>query len=325
MKAYWIRMVGNHLGVEMRDTPDPSPAEGQVLVRVGAAALNRGEFIPGYLVSHEGEAKRAGGEAAGEIVQVGAGVSASLVGKRVMGRARGAFAQYVVMDAREAMAVPDNLSWVEAASIPLVFTVTYDMLVPQGQLRKGEWLLVTGVSSGVGVASMQLGKALGAKVIGTSRSAGKLEHLRSLGLDVGIHTTGQDFSDAVLRATDKHGADLVVNTVGGSVFPDCIRSMAYEGRLATVGYVDGVLESTIDIQALHIKRLKLFGVSNKLRTPEQRVPLVEGFVRDVVPLFASGRIRPLIDEAFPFDQLAQAKARMESNLQVGKIVLSVSD
>ena len=139
--------------------------------------------------------------------------------------------------------------------------------------------VVTGVSSGVGVASLQSAKALGAKVIGTSGSQEKLDKLKPQGLDLGLVTRAADFHDAVMKATDGKGVNLVINTVGGSVFAECVRSMAFEGRLATVGYVDNTLEAKIDIQALHAKRLSLFGVSNKLRTPEQRASGVPAFVR----------------------------------------------
>jgi NADPH:quinone reductase-like Zn-dependent oxidoreductase len=225
------------------------------------------------------------------------------------------------MEAAEAMAMPANLSWEQAAGIPLTFLVAYDMLVLQGRLKAGEWLLINGVSSGVGVASLQLGKALGARVIGTSGSARKLAALKPLGLDIALCTRGPDFAPAVMEATGQRGADLIVNTVGGTVFAEDVRAMAVEGRLATVGYVDGVLHADIDLEALHAKRLTLFGVSNKLRTKEQRSAAVPRFVADVVPLFASGRILPQLDQVFDFAQLAQAKMRMEAGEHVGKIVL----
>jgi len=188
-------------------------------------------------------------------------------------------------------------------------------------LKSGEWLLVTGVSAGVGVAALQAGKALGAKVIGTSGSAEKLKKLTALGLDVAVHTRQPDFHDAVMKATDGKGVNLVVNNVGGTVFAECIRCLAYEGRLATVGYLDGSMKGEIDLDALHSKRLKLFGVSNKLRTAPQRAATVEGFKRDFLPLFASGKLKPLVDRVYPFDKLPEAKQFMESNAQVGKIVI----
>jgi NADPH:quinone reductase-like Zn-dependent oxidoreductase len=228
------------------------------------------------------------------------------------------------MDAREAMPVPPALAIAEAASVPLVFLVVHDMLIAQGRLRAGEWLLVCGVSSGVGVAALQAAKALGARVIGTSGSAEKLARLRALGLDVAIETRAPTFADAVLEATDGRGADLVVNAVGGSVFAECLRCMAFEARLATVGYVDRVLGAEIDLQALHAKRLTLFGVSNKLRSADQRAAGVPAFRADLLPAIADGRIRPLVDRVFAFDELAAARTCMEADRHLGKIVLRIA-
>jgi NADPH:quinone reductase len=313
MLSYFLSASGTEIRLVLRDVPVPEEAPGQVLVRVRAAGLNRGEFIAGHGLARPGTAKPAGNEAAAEVVRTG---------ERVMGRCPGAFAEYALMDAREAIPIPKTLSWEEAAAIPLTFMVVHDMLVAQGRLKAGEWLLVTGISSGVGVAALQAAKALGARVIGTSGSAKKLDKLKSLGLDVPIRTRKGDFHDAVMKATDGKGVNLVVNTVGGSVFAECVRAAAFEGRIAIVGYVDGVLKSEVDLEAVHAKRLCIFGVSNKLRNAEQRASTVRGFVADFLPLFASGRIRPLIDRVFPFAELAAAKAHMESDAHVGKIVIN---
>jgi NADPH:quinone reductase-like Zn-dependent oxidoreductase len=175
----------------------------------------------------------------------------------------------------------------------------------------------------VGVAALQTAKALGARVIGTSGSADKLEKLKSLGLDVALATRKPDFAEAVLKATEGKGAGLCVNNVGGTVFAEIVRCLAFEGRLAVVGYMDGVLKAEIDLDALHAKRLTLFGVSNKLRNAEQRARTVRGFSADVQPLLADGRIRPLVDRDYPFDQLPEAKARMDANQHVGKIIVKV--
>jgi NADPH:quinone reductase-like Zn-dependent oxidoreductase len=323
MKSYWLKPDSGKTALEFRDVPAPEPGPGQILLRMHAAGLNRGELIVGHAVKAGGAAKAAGAEGAGEVAKLGAGVSNLKVGERVMGRCAGSFAEYSLMDAREAVPVPKNLSWEEAASIPLVFMVVHDMLVAQGKLKAGEWLLVTGISAGVGVAALQTAKALGAKVIGTSGSQEKLDKLKALGLDVGIRTRAGDFADAVMKATGGKGANLVVNNVGGSVFPETIRALAYEGRHATVGYVDGVLKSEIDLEMLHTKRLTLFGVSNRLRTAEQRAVTVRGFAADVLPFIAAGKIKPLIDRVFPFDELPAAKAYMESNAQVGKIAVRI--
>ena len=326
MQSYWMMMTDEATALELRDVPVPAAGPRQLLVRMRAAALNRGEFLLGHgLHGEPGRWKAIGMEGAGEVVAVGSEVAGFRPGDRVMGRCPGAFAELALMEAAEAMNLPPALSWEEAASIPLTFLVAFDMLVLQGRLRAGEWLLVNGVSSGVGVASLQLGKALGAHVIGTSGSAEKLGTLAELGLDVALCTRAPDFAPAVMAATGRHGADLVVNTVGGSVFAEGLRSLAFEGRLATVGYVDGVMRAEIDLEALHAKRLAVFGVSNKMRTKEQRAAAVPRFVAEVVPLFATRRIRPRIDDVFDFARLADAKARMESGAHVGKIVLRTAD
>jgi NADPH2:quinone reductase len=322
MQGWWMQMTDSATVLEQRECAMPEPGPQQLLVRMHAAALNRGEFVLGHgLHGQAGSWKAIGGEGAGEVVRVGSEVTAFRTGDAVMGRCAGAFSGYALMEATEAMAKPTALSWEQAASIPMTFLVAFDMLVLQGRLRAGEWLLVNGVSSGVGVASLQLGKVLGARVIGTSGSAAKLETLKPLGLDVALCTRDADFAPAVLEATAGKGADLVINSVGGSVFAENIRAMAFEGRLATVGYVDGVLHADLDLEALHAKRLTLFGVSNKLRTKAQRAAAVPRFVAEVLPHFAAGRIRPQIDQVVPFEALPEAKARMEAGGHIGKIVL----
>jgi NADPH:quinone reductase-like Zn-dependent oxidoreductase len=324
MKAYWMQTSGDKATLEVRDMPRPEPGPQQVLVRMHAAGLNRGEFIPGHGLHGGGGAKAIGQEGAGEVVALGTGVAGLRPGDRVMGRCPGAFAEYALMSAREAIAVPQRLSWSDAAVVALTYQVAYDLLVLQGRMAAGEWVLVNGISSGVGVAVLQTAKLLGGRVIGTSGSADKLARLKDLGLDVGICTRGADYRDAVLAATGGAGVDLVVNNVGGTVLAESVRCMRFEARLGMVGYVDGVLKAELDLEALHAKRLKLFGVSNKMRTPEHRAVDVPAFVADILPAFATGRMQPVVDRVFAFERLDEAKAHMEANRHLGKIVLAIS-
>lgn len=323
MLSYWMNTVAAEPQIELRRVAVPEPGPGQILLKVHAAGLNRGEFIIGHGLTKAGTAKAIGVDGAGVVMRVGPGVRHFAAGQRVMGRFPGAFSEYALINEAEALPVPDCLSWEEAAGTPITYMVAHDMVMEQGGLGAGKWLLITGVSSGVGTAALQLAKAVGARVIGTSGSQAKLNALAAHGLDVPLCTRAPDFHDAVMRATDGAGVNLVINAVGGSMFAECLRSMAFEGRLATVGYVDGELHANLDLQALHAHRLVLFGVSYKQVSEAQRAEGTARFQRDVLPMLADGRVRPLIGKVYRFEQLQTAKAYMESNAHVGKIVVTV--
>ena len=324
MKAYWATNTGTAIELEQRETPAPKPAAGQILVKMHAATLNRGAFIVrGHAIKGPPVAQLAGNEGAGEVAALGEGVTNFAVGDRVMGVCGAAFAEFAVMDSRMATLVPKTLSWEEAACTTMVFTVVHDMLMARGHLKAGEWLLVTAASSGVGVAAIQLAKALGAHTIGTSGSQAKLDKLKAVGLDVGVATRGPEFLEETMKATGGKGANLIINNVGGTIFSECLKSLAFEGRLAEIGHMDGVYESTIDLSRLHANRLTVFGTSAQLRTAEHRIAAARGFARDVLPLIAAGRIKPLVDRVFSFADLPAAKAHMEANAHVGKIAVTI--
>lgn len=321
MKSFWIKSDHGRTSLELRELPMPKPKAGEIVVRMRAASLNRGELLASIGLHSLDEARPAGGDGAGEVHAVGEGVSGFKPGDRVMGRARGFFSEYVAVRADQAFLVPERLSWEEAGAVPTAFITAYEMLIPHGRLKKGEWLLVAGTTSGVGVACVQIGRVLGAHTIGTSGSREKLERLKAVGLEVAIQARGAGFADQALNATGGKGVNLAIDLVGGTAFPDCLRALANQGRLAIVGYVDGVLKSEIDLEPVHGKRLQIFGISNTHLTAAERAEATRGFVRDVMPAVADGRITPLVDRVFGFADLPAAKEYVDSNAQLGKVVV----
>ncbi|HKA40917.1 MAG TPA: zinc-binding dehydrogenase [Burkholderiales bacterium] len=321
MKCCYIKSVNGKTVFESRQAPMPQPKRGEILVRVRAASLNRGEILASISLHSADVPHPAGADCAGEVHAIGEGVTAFRPGERVLGRARGSFAEFVAMSADQAALVPERLTWEQAAAVPIVSVTAYEILCSYGRLKAGETLLVAGAASGVGVMCVQAGKYIGVRVIGTSRSAEKLQKLKSVGLDVGIETNGGGFADKVLEATGGKGVNLAANLIGASVFPDCLRSLANQGRLAICGYVDDKFTAEVDLQAVHTKRLQIYGVSNAMFSAAGRAEAMRNFVRDLLPGFAEGRITPLVDRVFPFDELPAAKTYVETNAQLGKVVV----
>lgn len=308
---------------ELREVPVPEPAPGQLLIRVSATSLNRGDILATIARHRADVARPAGVDAAGEVAAIGAGVDEFRAGDRVMVRARGCFAQYVLADAALATTVPACLSWEQAAAVPIAFVTAWESLIQFGRLQAGEWVLIAGASSGVGVACIQVAKYRGAHTIGVSGSATKLARLLALGLDAGIVARGSEFGSEAVAATGGHGVDIAVNLVGGTAFSACVGTLADFGRLAVVGYVDGVMNASFDLEATHGKRLQIFGVSNSPLTPAARAVATQGFNRDVLPGLADGTITPVVDRVFAFEDLQAAKTYVERGAHVGKVIIRV--
>jgi NADPH:quinone reductase len=324
-----IMVPGADGGVwDIRDVQRPVVPPGHVLARVHASSLNRAEMRairnlrrePGKPAPAE---RPGGGDAAGEIVEVGAGVAGYKPCDRVMGRCAGGFAEYALIDAREAMPAPERLSWEEAACVPIVFVVVHDALYASAQLRAGETVLVTAASSGVGVATLLLAKLIGAKVIGTSRSAEKIEKLKSCGLDVGVVTGSDGFGAAIGRVIGEDGVDIIVDNIGGDVFAPCLEALAVGGRFVTIGRMSGVLQGELDLDRLALRRLHLYGVSNRLRKPAQRAESTKRFVADLMPALSDGSLRPIVDRSFALTEIADAQAYLEADRHVGKVVILI--
>jgi len=315
--------------IEIRDIPVPEPGPGEVLVRVRASGLNRAELgirrarargVPGLDPTAP---VLSGGEFAGEVAKLGEGVTGLTVGQRVMSmNTPGARAEYVIARFGTCIPIPDNLSFVEAASIPTVFITAHDAIVTNAQLKPGESLMVNAASSGVGIAAIQVASVLGAKpVIGMTRSAGKLDALRAIGMDEGV-IQDDGFGQRLLDLTGGKGVDVVVDNVGGPILDATMRAMALRGRLVSVGRLSA-LTDTIDLDYLALRRLHLIGVTFRTRTPEEYVECSQRFATDLMPHFASGRIRPVIHSTYTLDDLDAAQQAMARNEHIGKIVLRV--
>jgi NADPH2:quinone reductase len=331
MKA--VVIVPNPAGkggtLEWRDVPDPQPQPGQLLIRVKASALNRADLyqrLGAYPTAMSGSANTltiAGLECAGEVVNAGAGVSGFSIGDRVMSMCFGGYAEYVVVDHRIAVHVPERLSWQEAAAIPVSYMTEHDAIVTNARLQPGESVLINAASSGVGVPAIQLAKLFGAKpIIGVSGDLAKLERLKPIGIDHGVNYREENFADAVLKLTDGKGVDIVIDHVGASQFQDNVRCMALRGRLVSVGRLGGN-NSEINLDFLALRRLQLIGVTFRTRTMEERAEIAKRFTTDVLPALADGRLRPVLDREFPLKEALAAQEYLASNAQLGKVTLTV--
>ena len=324
MRAVVITRPGGPEVLEEQDRPRPEPGAGQVRVRVRGSALNRADLLQrrgNYPAPRGAPADIPGLEYAGEVEALGPGATLWPVGTRVMGIvAGGGHAEFLCVHEREAMPVPDELSWDEASAIPEVFLTAYDALFRQMRLRLGERLLIHAVASGVGTAAVQLAARAGATVLGTSRSPGKLQRAAELGLDVPIDAADGAWADRVERATDGRGVDVVLDLVGGSYLADSLRVMAPRARLILVGLTAGS-RADVDLDLVLRKRLKITGTVLRSRPLEEKIALARDFSAAVLPALAARRVRAVIDRSFPFADIRDAHRFLESNESFGKVVL----
>lgn len=321
MISYWIRKDGNGSVLEPREVPVPEMNPGQMLVRMKASSFNRGDIMGISRRHNFDEPRQVGVDGAGEVVDPG--TTSFRNGDKVFFRGHGCFAEYAAVDGGLAALLPDRLTYEQGAAILGVFVTAWEALVQYGQVARNDRVLICGGSSGVGVAALQLARHLGAEVIVTSGSAGKLARLKDLGADAGVRARGSAFVDEVMRITEGKGVNAVLNMVGGTAFPGAVAVAAPFARIVMVGYVDGQQRSDIDLEAVHSRRLVISGISNTHLKPEQRVLAMEGMMRDLYPAFVSGEISPVIDRIFPFGALPEAKDYVESDQMVGKVVVSI--
>jgi NADPH2:quinone reductase len=326
MRAVVIARPGGPEVLELREVPAPQVGPGRILVRVAASGVNRADLLQrrgGYPAPPGWPREIPGLEYAGTVEAVGEGVQRFAPGDAVMGLVGGGgYAELVAVDAAEALPVPAGMPLQQAAAIPEVFLTAHDGLMTQLGLQSGEWLLVHAVGSGVGTAALQLARAAGARVLGTSRSTWKLERARALGLDVAIPVTGDaDWAEVVLHETGGRGVDTVLDLVGGAYLAGNIRCLTRLGRLLVVGLVAGS-RAELDLGAVLARRLRIQGTAMRSRTPAERAAVVAAFEKDALPLFQPHHLHPIVETVLPARDAALAHERMERNEAFGKIVLS---
>ena len=312
---------------EFREIPTPSPGTGEVLVKVRASGTNRGELLARRLLRSDNPAlhpMRSGGEFAGEIVSLGEGVKGFSAGQRVMGRAPGSYAEFALANQRALMRIPNEMGWAEAASIPNVFVTAHDAIVTNAQTKRGESVLITAGSSGVGTAAIQIARYIGANlVLATARSMSKRTALMELGAHEVIDPTKSKWVDEVMAATGKRGIDVIIDNVGGPMLADNIRALAIKGRLVSVGRNAGQIgECNLDEVAR--KRISIIGVTFRTRSLEESLVCGERCAADLLDAFSGGTLKPVLDRTFPFDRIADAHDYMLSDVQIGKIVVTMN-
>lgn len=309
----------------MTERPTPAPGPSQIRVRVHASALNRADLLQrrGRYPAPPGHPRDVPGlEYAGEVDAVGEGAGLWAVGNRVMGIVGGgAHAEYVCVHEREAMRIPQNLGWEEAAAVPEAFLTAYDALVRQLDLQVGERVLIHAVASGVGTAAVQLAHAAGAITFGTSRTPAKLDRAAEFGLDHAIDASAEDWTRRVEAAAGGEGMNVVLDLVGGGYVAASLGLLAERGRAIVVGTMAGA-RAELDLGLLLRRRLRLVGTVLRSRPLEEKIALARDFSEAVLPLFASGRVRPVVDTILPFSEIAEGHRRLEANDSVGKVVLT---
>lgn len=325
MTAIMIEGKGGPEVLVPRSVPVPSPGPGQLLVKVAAAGVNRPDVLQrkGLYPAPKGHSEIPGLEAAGEVVAVGDGTSRFKPGHRVMALLNGGgYAEYCLVEEPQALAVPSTLGWREAGGVPETFFTVWHNVFERGRLAAGEWFMVHGGTSGIGVTAIQLAKASGARVIATAGSADKCKACLALGADRAVDYTQEDFVAAVKDATGGRGVDVILDMVGADYVDRNIKSAAEDGRIVNIAFQKGA-EVTVDLQRLMLKRLTLTGSTLRIRPTTVKGAIARGLEANILPMLADGRVKVPIDGTFPLADAAKAHARMEAGQHIGKIVLLV--
>ncbi len=325
MTAVAIVGKGGPEVLQVARLPVPEPGPGQLLVAVSTAGVNRPDVVQrkGLYPAPKGHSEIPGLEVAGVVAAVGAGVTSFKPGDRVMALVNGGgYAEYCIAEEGSTLPVPAGVSMNEAGGMPETFFTVWHNVFERGALKSGDWFLIHGGTSGIGVTAIQLAKAFGAKVIATAGSAAKCEACLKLGADRAVDYTAEDFVEAVKSATGGRGCDLILDMVGGDYVERNIRSAADDGRIVNIAFQKGSAVQ-VDLMRVMLKRLTLTGSTLRIRSNAVKAGIARGLAERVLPLLADGRVKVPVDSTFKLADAAAAHARMESGSHVGKIVLTV--
>jgi NADPH:quinone reductase len=305
--------------------PVPAPGPGEILIKVEAAGVNRPDVAQrsGSYPPPPGASDLPGLEIAGEVVALGTGATRHKLGDKVMSLvAGGGYAQYCLAQDAQAMTVPPALSMLEAGAMAETLMTVWHNVFERGGLKSGETLLVHGGSSGIGTMAIQLAKAFGAKVLVTVGSQDKADACLKLGADHAINYKNEDFVEKTKAATGGHGADVILDMVGGSYIEKNYDAAALDGRIVQIAFLGGP-KASLNFTKLMVKRLTHTGSTLRPRSNADKAAMVAAIEAKVMPLIRDGRIKPLMDSSFPLEKASEAHARMETSAHIGKIVLKV--
>ncbi len=325
MTAIAIKAPGGPETLVPEERPVPSPGDGEILVKVAAAGVNRPDVMQrkGLYPPPKGAPDIPGLEIAGEVAALGPKVTRWKVGDKVMALViGGGYAPYCLAHEGHALPVPAGISMTQAAAIPETFFTVWHNAFERGALKSGETFLVHGGSSGIGTTAIQLAKAFGARVFTTAGSEEKCEACRKLGADVAINYKSEDFVAVVKDKTAGGGADVILDMVGGDYIERNYEAAAIEGRIVQIAF-QGSPKASVDFRRIMLKRLHHTGSTLRSRSVPDKTAIAAVLEQKVLPLIAAGKVKPIIDSTFPLVQAAAAHARMESSAHIGKIVLTV--
>lgn len=306
-------------------TAIPQPGEGEYLVQVAAAGVNRPDVLQrtGGYPPPPGASEIPGLEIAGVIVAAGSGTGRFSVGEKVCALVSGGgYAEYCLAPEASTLPVPEGLTTTEAAALPETFFTVWHNVFERGGLREGEWFLVHGGSSGIGTTAIQMAAAFGAKVIATAGSAEKCAACERLGALRAINYREEDFVAVTKEVSEGHGADVILDMVGGDYIERNFAAAAADGRIVQIAFLGGPT-AKVNFTRLMLKRLTFTGSTLRARPLEVKGRIARALEEKVWPLIEAGRVRPVMDQAFPLEQASEAHARMESSAHIGKIVLTV--